>query len=188
MSACCKSWPAYQADPAGGILPGRVNQLETAALESAPTFVLPGNLRGCAVLEQFRKAAVQHDVEGLGPIKLCSVFSFHMQSTTDRQSAGVSAMAAKPASAPTSRMRTIYLPSALNDDVYSTLQSSIRGSRDEDLVVDATYLAVMDPRLLALLRSAMLALNGDHHSLTVVKSEGAGAPPTPVIVPGLGAA
>ncbi len=97
-------------------------------------------------------------------------------------------MVVKPASVRTSRMRTIYLPSMLNDDVYSTLQSSIRGLSEEDLVVDATHLGEMDSRLLALLRSATSALNADHHSLTVVKSERAGAPPTPVIVPELEAA
>ncbi len=94
-------------------------------------------------------------------------------------------MVVKPASVRTSRMRTIYLPSMLNDDVYSTVQSSIRGSRGEDLIVDATHLGEIDSRLLTLLRSAMSALNADHHSLIVVKSERAGAPPTPVILPEL---
>ncbi len=111
-----------------------------------------------------------------------------MGTTIERQLAGVFAMVVKPASVRTSRMRTIYLPSALNEDVYSTLQISIQGSRGEDLVVDTTYLGVMDSRLLALLRSAMLALNADNHSLTVVKSDGAGAPPTLVMIAELEAA
>jgi anti-anti-sigma regulatory factor len=79
-------------------------------------------------------------------------------------------------------MRTIYLPSVLNDDVYSTLQLAIQDSRGENLVVDATYLDVIDSRLIALLRRAMSALDANHHSLTVVKTFGVGRTPTPVTV------
>ena len=89
---------------------------------------------------------------------------------------------ATPAFARASGMRTIYLPSVLNDDVYSTLQHAMQDSRGENLVVDATYLDVIDSRLIALLRRAMSALNADHHSLTVVKTFGVGGTPTPVTV------
>jgi hypothetical protein len=71
--------------------------------------------------------------------------------------------------------RTIYLPSMLNDDVYTTLQRSFQESRGADLVVDATYLDALDSRLAAFLRSAMAAWSSDHHSLTVVRGSGAGA-------------
>ena len=83
-----------------------------------------------------------------------------------------------------SRTRTIYLPSILNDEVYSTLRLSIQDSEREDLdlVVDATHLDVIDSRLIALLRRAKLALNAGHHSLTVVKTFGVGRTPTPVTV------
>ena len=79
-------------------------------------------------------------------------------------------------------MRTIYLPSVLNDDVYSTSKRSIQESEGEDLVVDAPHLDVIDSHLIALLRRAMLALNADHHSLTVVKASSVGATPTLVTV------
>ena len=89
---------------------------------------------------------------------------------------------ATPAFARTSGMRTIYLPSVFNDDVYSTLQHAMQDSRGENLVVDATYLDVIDSRLIALLRRAMSALKADHHSLTVVKTFGVGGTPTLVTV------
>jgi len=95
---------------------------------------------------------------------------------------------ATPAFARASGMRTIYLPSVFNDDVYSTLQHAMQDSRGENLVVDATYLDVIDSRLIALLRRAMSALNADHHSLTVVKTFGVGGTPTPVTVSELEAA
>jgi hypothetical protein len=85
-------------------------------------------------------------------------------------------------------MRTIYLPSVLNGDSYSALELSIQDSRREDVVVDVTHLDLMESRLTALLRGAMLALKADHHSLTVVKALGFGAKPTPVVVSELEAA
>jgi anti-anti-sigma regulatory factor len=85
-------------------------------------------------------------------------------------------------------MRTIYLPSVLNDDTYSTLQHSIQDSRREDVVVDVTHLDLIESRLTALLRGALSALKADHHSLTVVRALGFGARPTPVAVSELEAA
>jgi hypothetical protein len=85
-------------------------------------------------------------------------------------------------------MRTVYLPSILSDAAFSTLQLSIQDSGHDDLVVDVTHLDLIDSRLTALLRRAKLALNTDHHSLTVVKALGVGATPTPVTVSELEAA
>ena len=91
-------------------------------------------------------------------------------------------MVVKTASVCTSRTRTIYLPSVLKDSDYSILQRSIQDSTGEDLVVDATHLEVMDSRLFALLRAAMLTLNTNHHSLTVVKAVCGVATSTPIAV------
>ena len=83
-------------------------------------------------------------------------------------------MVAKPATvcAPRRRKRTIYLPSTVDEAVYSTLQRSIADSMDEDLVVDVSFLGGMESQLIALLRSAMSALNADRRNLTVVRSSG----------------
>jgi hypothetical protein len=80
------------------------------------------------------------------------------------------------------KKRTIYLPEALDDKVYSTLQRSFEESRGEDLVVDMTHLGVVDARCVDFLRSAMLAWTADHHSLLVVKG-GGGAPATQISLP-----
>ena len=91
-------------------------------------------------------------------------------------------MVAKPATACVSRTqkRTIYLPSTVDDAVYSTLQRSIADSMDEDLVVDVSFLGGMESQLVALLRSAMSAFNADHHNLTVVRSNGGAVSPVAI--------
>jgi anti-anti-sigma regulatory factor len=81
------------------------------------------------------------------------------------------------------RKRTIYLPQALDDEVYSTLQRSFEDSRGEDLVIDMTHLGVVDARCVDFLRSAMRTWNADRHSLVVVKGGGGGAPATQVSLP-----
>lgn len=80
------------------------------------------------------------------------------------------------------RKRTIYLPQALDDEVYTTLQRSFEDSRGEDLVIDMTHLGVVDARCVDLLRSAMTTWTADHHSLVVVKSGGS-APAMQVSLP-----